>query len=229
MDGWAVADRLKADARTRDIPVHVISIRDQPSPEHRRHGVASYTPKPADTDALAQVFTKISSSMARPPPGMLLANGEGDTPELRQAEIEANLAGSKALIVDDDVRNLFALTGLLENCGMTVVTAESGEEAIACLDDAASIDIVLMDIMMPQMDGYETMRRIRDNPRFRDLPIIALTAKAMKGDQEKCLQAGASAYASKPVDSEELLNQLRALLRHGGPARVDSGAAQPPI
>jgi CheY-like chemotaxis protein len=113
------------------------------------------------------------------------------------------------LIVDDDVRNIFALTSLLEQHGVRVISAETGREAIALLDEDDEIDAVLMDIMMPEMDGYETMRRIRKNPEHRLLPIVALTAKAMKGDREKCLEAGASDYIAKPVNAEELLALLR--------------------
>jgi CheY-like chemotaxis protein len=113
------------------------------------------------------------------------------------------------LVVDDDMRNIFALTSLLEQHGVQVVNAENGAEAISLLDNDAEIDAVLMDIMMPEMDGYETMRRIRLNSKHRLLPILALTAKAMKGDREKCLEAGASDYIAKPVDSDELLALLR--------------------
>ena len=113
------------------------------------------------------------------------------------------------LLVDDDVRNIFALSSLLERHGMHATIATNGHEAIQLVDATPDLSLVLMDIMMPEMDGYETIRRIREVPEFRRLPIIALTAKAMKGDREKCLQAGASDYIAKPVNSGELLSMLR--------------------
>jgi CheY-like chemotaxis protein/HAMP domain-containing protein/GAF domain-containing protein len=122
------------------------------------------------------------------------------------------LTGRKVLIVDDDVRNIFALTTFLERSEMQVTYAESGRDGIARLQEAGDIDIVLMDVMMPEMDGYETMRAIREQPRFRQLPIIAVTAKAMKGDREKCIEAGASDYIAKPVDMDQLLSLLRVWL-----------------
>jgi HAMP domain-containing protein/CheY-like chemotaxis protein/signal transduction histidine kinase len=122
------------------------------------------------------------------------------------------LVGKKVLVVDDDVRNIFALSSVIERRGMTVITAGTGREAIAKLESTPDIAIVLMDIMMPEMDGYETMQVIRQNSAFRRLPIIALTAKAMKGDREKCLEAGASEYLAKPVNTEQLLSSLRTWL-----------------
>jgi HAMP domain-containing protein/CheY-like chemotaxis protein/signal transduction histidine kinase len=119
------------------------------------------------------------------------------------------LVGKKVLIVDDDVRNIFALSSVLERRGMSVLTAGTGREAIATVESTNDLSIVLMDIMMPEMDGYETMQVIRQNPQFRRLPIIALTAKAMKGDREKCLEAGASEYLAKPVNTEQLLSACR--------------------
>jgi CheY-like chemotaxis protein len=127
----------------------------------------------------------------------------------RLRQTDEALLGKKVLVVDDDVRNIFALTSLLEQHGVQVVNAENGMEAIGLLDQDQEIDAVLMDIMMPEMDGYETMRRIRLNSKHRLLPILALTAKAMKGDREKCLDAGASDYIAKPVNAEELLALLR--------------------
>jgi len=119
------------------------------------------------------------------------------------------LFSKKVLIVDDDVRNIFALSSALERRGMSVLTAGTGREAISTIESTPDIAIVLMDIMMPEMDGYETMQVIRQNPSFRRLPIVALTAKAMKGDREKCLEAGASEYLAKPVNTEQLLSALR--------------------
>jgi CheY-like chemotaxis protein len=122
------------------------------------------------------------------------------------------LGGKKALIVDDDIRNIFALTSVLEEHHMLVVSAENGRDAIKALQAYADIDVVLMDIMMPEMDGMETTRQIRRDPRSRNVPIIAVTAKAMKGDREKCIEAGAWDYLAKPVDPEELVAMLRAWL-----------------
>jgi CheY-like chemotaxis protein len=116
------------------------------------------------------------------------------------------------LVVDDDARNIFALTTLLENQGMKVASATNGRQAIDILNRTEDLSVVLMDIMMPEMDGYETMRQIRQDPRFRTLPILALTARAMKGDREKCLQAGASDYIAKPVNTDQLLSLLRVWL-----------------
>jgi CheY-like chemotaxis protein len=122
------------------------------------------------------------------------------------------LEGKKVLIVDDDIRNIFALTSVLERFEIVTVSAETGRDAINLLQAAPDVDIVLMDIMMPEMDGIDTTRAIRQIPRFKDLPIIAVTAKAMVGDREKCIEAGAWDYLSKPVDPEHMLSVLRAWL-----------------
>jgi hypothetical protein len=122
------------------------------------------------------------------------------------------LAGKKVLVVDDDIRNIFALTSLLERHQMQVVYAENGRDGIEMLQNTPQIDLVLMDIMMPEMDGYETIAGIRQRENFRSIPIIALTAKAMKGDRENCMDAGASDYIAKPVDPEHLLSLLRVWL-----------------
>jgi CheY-like chemotaxis protein len=122
---------------------------------------------------------------------------------------DEDLVGRTVLLVDDDARNIFALSSVLERRGMKVLTATTGSEAITLVGSSPEIAIVLMDIMMPQMDGYQTIGAIRENPSFRRLPIIALTAKAMKGDREKCLEAGASDYLAKPVNTEQLLLAIR--------------------
>jgi CheY-like chemotaxis protein len=122
---------------------------------------------------------------------------------------DEDLVGRTVLLVDDDARNIFALSSLLERRGMKVLTATTGAEAIDLVASTPELALVLMDIMMPEMDGYQTIGQIRTRPGFRRLPIIALTAKAMKGDREKCLEAGASDYLAKPVNTEQLLTALR--------------------
>ena len=141
-----------------------------------------------------------------------------DMPERKRQVItslhdsDAALRDRTVLIVDDDMRNVFALSGILSDHGMTTLKAENGEKALEQLDQHPDVDLVLMDIMMPVLDGLETTRRIRAQDRFRQLPIIALTAKAMEGDAEKCMEAGASDYASKPVDQDRLLSMMRVWL-----------------
>ena len=123
-----------------------------------------------------------------------------------------SLRGRKALIVDDDMRNIFALATVLDEEGMVIVSADNGREAIRLIEADRDIDIVLMDIMMPEMDGIATMQEIRRRPRGRELPMVAVTAKAMKGDRLKCIEAGAWDYISKPVDTRHLLSVLRGWL-----------------
>jgi CheY-like chemotaxis protein len=127
-------------------------------------------------------------------------------------ETDRSLEGRKVLIVDDDMRNIFALATVLDGHGMVIVSAENGRDAIRFVETDPTIDIVLMDIMMPEMDGMETMRQMRRLPRGKDLPLIAVTAKAMKGDREKCIDAGAWDYLSKPVDTAYLLVVMRGWL-----------------
>jgi CheY-like chemotaxis protein len=120
-----------------------------------------------------------------------------------------DFGGEKVLIVDDDIRNVFALTSVLEQHGLQVLYAENGREGIEVLEQHDDVTVVLMDIMMPEMDGYATTAAIRKMPQFAGLPIIALTAKAMKGDREKSIEAGASDYVTKPVDTDHLLSVMR--------------------
>jgi CheY-like chemotaxis protein len=128
-------------------------------------------------------------------------------------EDDAVLNGKRVLIVDDDIRNIFALTSVLERYNMHILSAETGRDAIQILQDTPDVDAVLMDIMMPEFDGLDTTRAIREIPNLKELPIIAVTAKAMKGDREKCIEAGAWDYLSKPVNPEQMLAVLRAWIR----------------
>jgi CheY-like chemotaxis protein len=152
---------------------------------------------------------------------LFLHRVEAQLPESKRRVLEqlhsadSVFAGKRILIVDDDVRNIFSLTSMLEDHGMQVSFAENGSDALAMLQNAPAeraFDLVLMDVMMPEMDGYETTRAIREMPQYRTLPVIALTAKAMKGDREKCIAAGASDYIPKPVDPEQLLSLMRVWL-----------------
>jgi signal transduction histidine kinase/CheY-like chemotaxis protein/HAMP domain-containing protein len=330
-DGWTILDRLKHDASTRHIPVHIISVEENWQ-RGLRLGAIDFMTKPATKESLSKALTTLHEFVDRPVKRLLVVEddvvqqrsiaeliGDGDVltttvstgadalealqresfdcmvldlglpdmtgfqlitrvkgeiglrklptivytgkqlskreeaelrrmaesvvikdaqsperlldetalflhrvtarlPESKRRMLEQLhrtdpvLTGRKALVVDDDVRNIFALTTFLERSEMSVIYAESGREGIARLQDTPDVDVVLMDVMMPEMDGYETMRAIRDMPGFRNLPIIAVTAKAMKGDREKCIEAGASDYIAKPVDMEQLLSLLRVWL-----------------
>jgi CheY-like chemotaxis protein len=330
-DGWTILDRLKHDASTRHIPVHIISVEENWQ-RGLRLGAIDFMTKPATKESLSQALTTLHEFVDRPVKRLLVVEddaaqqrsiaeliGDGDVltttvstgadalealqresfdcmvldlglpdmtgfqlitrvkgeiglrklptivytgkqlskreeaelrrmaesvvikdaqsperlldetalflhrvtsrlPESKRRMLEhlhktdPVLTGRKALVVDDDVRNIFALTTFLERSEMKVIYAESGRDGIARLQDTPDIDVVLMDVMMPEMDGYETMRAIREMPGLRNLPIIAVTAKAMKGDREKCIEAGASDYIAKPVDMDQLLSLLRVWL-----------------
>ncbi len=145
----------------------------------------------------------------------------------RLRQQEPALQGHKVLIIDDDIRNIFSLTSVLEQHKVNVVYAENGRDGIAMLKSVPDIDLALVDIMMPDMDGYETMREIRGYHQFRDLPLIAVTAKAMKGDRQKCIDAGASDYVAKPVDLDLLLSLLRVWLERGRRSRLTEAAMAP--
>ncbi|HEV8631336.1 MAG TPA: HAMP domain-containing protein [Thermoanaerobaculia bacterium] len=193
----------------------------------RRMPVIVYTGKELsreEQNGLAQLADTVIVKDVRSPERLLdetalfLHRVEASLPEVKRrmlrtlAHGDPLLKGRRVLVVDDDVRNIFAITSVLERHEMEVKYAENGHDALARLAEEDGIDAVLMDIMMPEMDGYEAMRRIRQQPKFKNLPIIALTAKAMKGDREKCIQAGASDYVTKPVDPDQLISLLRVWL-----------------
>jgi CheY-like chemotaxis protein len=204
IDGFVLLDLLRHEPDTGDIPVHVISGGDQAA-HALTLGATSVIDKPAERARLADLFGQVaeqSRSQDKKVKGPRKA-----APKRRRALPE--LQNSKILIVDDDIRNIYSLTSVLESHGVEVLHAERGAEGIRILESSPGVDLVLMDIMMPEMDGYETMRRIRAEQGIGDIPLIAVTAKAMKGDRQKCLDAGASDYISKPVDIDLLLALMR--------------------
>jgi HAMP domain-containing protein/signal transduction histidine kinase/DNA-binding response OmpR family regulator len=209
MSGFEVLEQLRDMQCAADLPVVVFTGKElSPDEDARLHALArSVVVKGVESperllDETALFLHRVVADLPAEKQRMLDRLHDSD---------EA-LVAKKVLVVDDDVRNIFALSTVLERRGMTVLTAGTGREAISTLESTPDLAIVLMDIMMPEMDGYETMQVIRQNPSFRRLPIIALTAKAMKGDREKCLEAGASEYLAKPVNTEQLLSALRTWL-----------------
>jgi len=206
MSGFELLDEVRDDAELSHVPVVVFTGRElSPEEDARLHTMAR------------SVVVKGVESPERllDETALFLHRVVADLPAEKQRMIEQlhssdeDLVGQTVLLVDDDGRNIFALSSVLERRGINVLAATTGREAIELVETTPNLAIVLMDIMMPEMDGYQTMQVIRANPKFRRLPIIALTAKAMKGDREKCLEAGASDYLAKPVNTEQLLSALR--------------------
>jgi len=209
MDGAKLLETIRKDKDIEQTPVVVYSGRDLANKEK-------------------QILEKYANSViiknARSPEVLLdetalfLHRVEAEMPEEKQNMIrmlhdtESVLTGKNILVVDDDMRNVFALTTMLRDTGMEVVTAKNGIDALEKLDGMEQADMVLMDIMMPEMDGYEAMEKIRAQDKYQELPILALTAKAMKGDRAKCIEAGANDYLSKPIDSSKLLSMMRVWL-----------------
>ncbi|HLK63219.1 MAG TPA: HAMP domain-containing protein [Bryobacteraceae bacterium] len=221
LDGVAISYRLKSGSAAQFI-------------QELQRRVAAFTPPVVVyghglTDADAHNIGRLSrTSTVRYAPSLerlleetvlLLHRAESDLSDVQRSVLDAlhqsdhTLAGRKVLVVDDDLRNIFALTSVLEQHNLGVIHAENGRTGIQALQEHPNVDVILMDIMMPEMDGLETMKAIRQMPAFRELPIIALTAKAMKGDREMCLQAGASDYVTKPVDLEHLFSVLRVWIK----------------
>ena len=209
MSGFEVLEELGADQALSEVPVVVFTGRELSAEEDARlHTMArSIVVKGVESperllDETALFLHRVVTELPLEKQRMLE----------RLTSSDEDLVDRTVLLVDDDARNIFALSSVLERRGMRVLTATTGKEAIELIESKNDIAIVLMDIMMPEMDGYQTMEQIRKNANFRRLPIIALTAKAMKGDREKCLDAGASDYLAKPVNTEQLLSALRSWL-----------------
>ena len=209
MNGFELLETVKGNPAMRDLPIIIYTGKDL---------------SPAEDTKLRKFAETIIVKDVKSPERLLdetalfLHRVEAKLPEQKRRILEqlhntdAVLTGRHVLIVDDDVRNIFSLTSLLEDHGMVVEFTENGKDAVKLLRDRRDFDIVLMDVMMPDMDGYDTTRAIREISSLKTLPIIALTAKAMKGDREKCIAAGASDYITKPVDTEQLLSLMRVWL-----------------
>ncbi|MGB8619556.1 MAG: response regulator, partial [Pseudolabrys sp.] len=209
MSGFEVLEQLGADETLSEVPVVVFTGRELSAEEDARLHTMARSIVVKGVESPERLLDETA---------LFLHRVVTDLPIEKQRMLERlttsdeDLVSRTVLLVDDDARNIFALSSVLERRGMRVLTATTGNEAIKLIESNNDIAIVLMDIMMPEMDGYQTMEEIRKNANFRRLPIIALTAKAMKGDREKCLDAGASDYLAKPVNTEQLLSALRSWL-----------------
>jgi CheY-like chemotaxis protein len=209
MSGFELLEKIQAEDSLRHVPIVVFTGKDLSTDEEKELKGVAKSIVLKDVQSPERLLDETA---------LFLHRVVTDLPESKQRMIERlhnsneSLRNRKVLVVDDDARNIFALSTLLENSEMEVVSATNGRQAIEIIKSTPDLAVVLMDIMMPEMDGYETMHEIRKVPEFRTLPIVALTAKAMKGDREKCLEAGASDYIAKPINSDELLSLLRVWL-----------------
>jgi CheY-like chemotaxis protein len=209
MSGFELLELLQGEPQLRQIPVVVFTGKDLSPQEEQRLRAVAKSVVLKDVQSPERLLDETSLFLHR-----VIAELPDDKRRMLDrlhGSTEA-LAGRKVLVVDDDARNIFALTSVLESQDMEVLSATNGRQAIDIIHETDDLGVVLMDIMMPEMDGYETMREIRKHPGLRTLPILALTAKAMKGDREKCLEAGASDYIAKPVNTDQLLSLLRVWL-----------------
>jgi CheY-like chemotaxis protein len=207
--GFTLLERVKTDDKLHDVPVIIHTGKALTRREETRLKRYAESIIVKDAGSPERLLDETTLALHRPTES-LAPQGRQMLEQMRDAD--AALSGRKVLIVDDDVRNVFALTSALEAHGMEVVYAENGREALTRLAEHTDTALVLMDIMMPELDGYETTKAIREMPAFERLPIIALTAKAMKGDREKSIEAGASDYITKPVDVDQLVSLMRVWL-----------------
>jgi CheY-like chemotaxis protein/two-component sensor histidine kinase len=209
ISGFDLLDQIGNQQRLRDLPIVIYTAQELSRKEVTKLKRYAKTIVVKDARSPERLVDETA---------LFLHRSQASLPEAQRKMLEdihaldGGLAGRKVLIVDDDLRNIFALSSLLERQQMQVLFAENGRDGIEVLEKDPSIEIVLMDIMMPEMDGYDTMRAIRRIPKFKSLPIITLTAKAMKGDRDKCIAAGASDYITKPVDVAQLLSMMRVWL-----------------
>ena len=209
MSGWRVIEELQANQSLGSTPLLVYTARDLTRREELKLGKAAKSIVIKDARSPQRLKQEITSVLR-----------DADQENERVEEVRSNgtevtdgaLTGKKVLVVDDDIRNIFALTAMLERQEMEVVSVDSGQEALDLLQQADDFDIALVDVMMPEMDGYVTMSKMRELDSFGERPIIALTAKAMKGDREKCIEAGASDYIAKPINNAHLLSMLKSWL-----------------
>ncbi|HEX6746100.1 MAG TPA: HAMP domain-containing protein [Longimicrobium sp.] len=208
-DGFKLLEQVKSNDAMQDLPIIIYTGKELSREEETQLRRYAETIILKDAKSPERLLDETA---------LFLHRVEAKLPEQKRRMLErlhssdSAFSGKKVLIVDDDVRNIFSLTSVLEGQGMEVVFAENGKDAVDVLRANPDIDIVLMDVMMPEMDGYETTRAIREMPEFAELPIISLTAKAMKGDREKSISSGASDYITKPVDTDQLLSLMRVWL-----------------
>jgi CheY-like chemotaxis protein len=209
MTGFELMQKIQGETVLRDVPVVVFTGKELSPEEDAQLKTMAKSIVLKDVQSPERLLDETSLFLHR-----VVTNLPAEKQKMLERVHNSSevLCSRNALVVDDDARNIFALTTLLESHDMNVISATNGRQAIEIIENTPGIDVVLMDIMMPEMDGYETMREIRNDSRFRTLPILALTAKAMKGDREKCLDAGASDYIAKPVNTEQLLSLMRVWL-----------------
>jgi CheY-like chemotaxis protein len=209
MSGFELLEKLHARPELADIPVVIFTGKDLSADEQMQLKTMAKSIVLKDVQSPERLLDETALFLHR-----VVTDLPADKQEMLERLHGSNevLRRRKVLVVDDDARNIFALTSMLENVEMEVISCTNGRRAIDIIQETPDLSIVLMDIMMPDMDGYETMKEIRKSSRFRTLPILALTAKAMKGDREKCLDAGASDYIAKPVNTDQLLSLMRVWL-----------------
>lgn len=209
MTGFELLDQIRDDEKLNDLPIIIYTGKDLDKKEETRLRKYAESIIIKDVKSPERLLDETT---------LFLHRVEANLPEDKRKILqklhnkEELFEGKKILLVDDDVRNVFALSSVLEGYRMNVVYAENGREALEILEEQNDFDLILMDMMMPEMDGYEAMRRIREKPEFAKLPIIALTAKAMKEDRSKCIEAGASDYVKKPIQTDQLLSLMRVWL-----------------